>query len=211
VLQVDSDSDDSPTPLDDILVEDATLDPGVRRKGKHGLLQYLRSNVSQVINHLSADYEKRAPLHETLYVEEFRREESYPLPNEHETFWVDGAVGTQVRTSDVLVTSKVKSETKPTKVCTIIEICTKTMQMSVCAQKRKCWKALPPITIETGYDLLTEAGRDRAFKELKRLRLDLIVAEWMCDPWSNIQTLTLLKVAWPRNMFIRNVPFINTC
>ena len=65
--------------------------------------------------------------------------------------------------------------------------------MSIRAQRRKCWEALPPITIETGFDLLTVDGRDRAFKELKHLRPDLIVAEWMCDPWSNIQNLNIAK------------------
>ena len=108
VLQIDSDNDDPPILPDDTSIDGATFDPGIRRKGKHGLLQYLRSNVNHVVDYLSADHEKRAPLHETLYVEDFRREESYPLPNEHETFWVDGDVGTQVRTSEVLFTLKSK-------------------------------------------------------------------------------------------------------
>ena len=120
MLQIDSDNDDPPILPDDTSIDGATFDPGIRRKGKHGLLQYLRSNVNHVVEYLSADYEKRAPLHETLYVEDFRREESYPLPNEHETFWVDGNIGTQVPTSEVLFTSKVKATGEPTKVRTLI-------------------------------------------------------------------------------------------
>ena len=75
----------------------------------------------------------------------------------------------------------------------MVEICTKTMNLSIRAGKRKCWKAFPPITIETGYDLLTKRGRDDAFAKLQTILPDLIVAEWMCDPWSNIQNINLAK------------------
>ena len=83
VLQIDSDDEAPPILPDNFSIDGATSDPGIRLKGKHGLLQYLRSNVNHLVEYLSADHDKRAPLHETLYVEDFHREESYPLPNEH--------------------------------------------------------------------------------------------------------------------------------
>ena len=67
------------------------------------------------------------------------------------------------------------------------------MNLSIRAGKRKCWKAFPPITIETGYDLLTKRGRDDAFAKLQTMLPDFIVAEWMCDLWSNIQNINLAK------------------
>ena len=55
------------------------------------------------------------------------------------------------------------------------------------------WQAMTPISIEQGYDLLTDVGRSQAERYLRKEKLDLIVAEWMCDPFSQIQNINLAK------------------
>ena len=53
------------------------------------------------------------------------------------------------------------------------------------------WKALTPLSIEQGFDLLTQDGRDRAEKVRRTEKPDLIVGEWMCDPFSQVQNLNI--------------------
>ena len=55
------------------------------------------------------------------------------------------------------------------------------------------WKALTPLSIEQGFDLLTQAGRDAAEKVLRTEKPDLIVGEWMCDPFSQMQHMNISK------------------
>ena len=52
---------------------------------------------------------------------------------------------------------------------------------------------MTPISIEQGFDLLTDAGRSRAEQYLRKEKPDLIVAEWMCDPFSQMQNINLAK------------------
>ena len=77
-LQIDSDSDSD------------RIDNGISSDrisiGKHCVLQHLRSNVKNLEETLQSDHKSRSPIHETLYVDDFRRSHSYPLPNNHETF-----------------------------------------------------------------------------------------------------------------------------
>ena len=75
VLQVDSDSDSdrmdngvSSMPSDRISI------------GKHCVLQHLRSNVKKLDETLQTGHKSRSPIHEILYVDEFRRSHAYPLP-----------------------------------------------------------------------------------------------------------------------------------
>ena len=147
VLQVDSDSDSDHTTNG--------ICPDLISVGKHCLLQHLCSNVHKLEETLQSDHKVRSPIHETLYVEEFRRSHTYPIPNNHETFWTDGDTGIPVPSSHVLFAAKSKCNPRPKHIRTMVEICTKTMHLSIPAGKRKCRKAFPPITIETGYDLLT--------------------------------------------------------
>ena len=70
----------------------------------------------------------------------------------------------------------------------LIEICTATLCMTIEAAARG-WTGLPPLTIETGYDLLTTDGRSRAKAQLCKDLPDVIVAEWPCDPfcsWTHV-------------------------
>jgi hypothetical protein len=152
VLQIDSDNDSD-------LIGDGISDPDRISIGKHCVLQHLRSNVKKLEETLQSDHKSRSPIYETLYVDEFRRSHTYPLPNNHETFWADGDIGQPIPSSQVLFASKSKGKPKPKRIRTMVEICTKTMNLSIRANKRKCWKAFPPITIETGFDLLTKHGR----------------------------------------------------
>ena len=55
------------------------------------------------------------------------------------------------------------------------------------------WQALTPLSIEQGYNLLTQEGRDRAEKVLRIEKPDLIVGEWMCDPFSQMQNSNIGK------------------
>ena len=81
------------------------------------------------------------------------------------------------------------------KVRKIMEICTWTMMISSLAVERdpEHWNVCKPITIETGYNLLTKSGRKKADKYLAAEKPDLIVAEWMCSPFSSTQNLNLGK------------------
>ena len=49
------------------------------------------------------------------------------------------------------------------------------------------------MSIEQGYNLLTQDGRDRAEKVLRTEKSDFIVGEWMCDPFSQIQSINIGK------------------
>ena len=81
------------------------------------------------------------------------------------------------------------------RVSKIIEICSLTLAMSSAAiNSPGCnWKALTPLSIEQGYDLLTQDGRDRAEKVLRIEKPALTVGEWMCDPFSQVQNLNIGK------------------
>ena len=74
----------------------------------------------------------------------------------------------------------------------IIEICTLTMRLTTRARNRG-WHGLDPITLETGFDLLTESGRQKAFRHLVNVDPDVIVGEWMCDPFSQMQNINRCK------------------
>ena len=71
----------------------------------------------------------------------------------------------------------------------IVEICSLTLGLTAAAlaSATMAWQALTPISIEQDFDLLTDSGRSRAETYLHKEKLDLIVAEWMCDPFSSWQ------------------------
>ena len=81
-----------------------------------------------------------------------------------------------------LASELLESKAKGRRNCKMVEICTSTMQMTVTALKRG-WKSCSPITIETGFDLLTENGRKKGFLYLQQHLPDVIIAEWPCDPF----------------------------
>ena len=81
------------------------------------------------------------------------------------------------------------------KVRKVMDICTWTMMISSLAVERdpEHWKLCRPIKSETGYNLLTKSGRKKADKYLESEKPDLIVAEWMCSPFSSTQNFNLGK------------------
>ena len=95
----------------------------------------------------------------------------------------------------VLLTQLVRSGLHMLKPRKMIEICTYTMNMSKAAQQSKTgsWIALTPISIETGFDLLTVMGRLKAENYLRREKPDLIIGEWMCGPFSQFQNINMAK------------------
>jgi hypothetical protein len=78
------------------------------------------------------------------------------------------------------------------------------MNMSKAAQQSKTgsWIALTPISIETGFDLLTTMGRLKAENYLRREKPDLIIGEWMCGPFSQFQNINMAKSPEMRNKII---------
>ena len=77
----------------------------------------------------------------------------------------------------------------------IVEICSFTLMMTSVALTSLTgnWQAMTPISIEQGFDLLTVAGRNKADDYLHTEKPDLIVAEWMCDPFCQIQDVNIAK------------------
>ncbi len=161
------------------------------------LKKYLKSKVSIIIDTLEKDRYQHPPVHETLLLDVQERTDEYPLPNPEETWWMDGEIGQPIEKSDILLNLEAnlldsKTAVKPDHPRTIIEICTKTMKITERAQLRG-WKTYAPITIETGFDLLTTSGRQKAMTMLRKLKPDVIIAEWMCDPWSQMQNINISK------------------
>ena len=66
------------------------------------------------------------------------------------------------------------------------------MRLTTRARNRG-WHGLDPITLETGFDLLTESGGQKAFRHLVNVDPDVIVGEWMCDPFSQMQNINRCK------------------
>ena len=87
----------------------------------------------------------------------------------------------------------------------VMEICTWTMMISSLAVERdpEHWKVCRPITIETGFNLLKKSGRKKADKHLEKEKPDLIVAEWMCSPFSSTQNMNLGKGGDIRDRILR--------
>ena len=86
--------------------------------------------------------------------------------------------------------AQVKPPVSGGRVRKLVEICTYTMMMTAAAlsSTTQNWVAMTPISIEQGFDLLTPKGRDDAERYLKQEAPDLIIAEWMCDPWCSMQS-----------------------
>ena len=67
------------------------------------------------------------------------------------------------------------------------------MTAAALASSTMNWNAMTPISIEQGFDLLTETGRRNAERYIQQEQPDLIVAEWMCDPYSKIRNVNFAK------------------
>ncbi len=139
----------------------------------------------------------------------------YPLPDPTQVWWTDvPPVGRAVSSTKDVVDPVLKvaydatslrkfkeylnhivesASTKRTwkKQGSIVQICANTARLSETASTRG-WKIFL-ITIETGFDLLTDRGRQLAWKRLVKGKPDVIVFEFMCDPWSVMQNVSLAK------------------
>ena len=49
------------------------------------------------------------------------------------------------------------------------------------------WDVLEPITLESGFDLLTQKGRAEAMAYLEKERPDVVVFAWPCTPWTRMR------------------------
>ena len=78
------------------------------------------------------------------------------------------------------------------------------MNMSKAAQQSKTgsWIALTPISIETGFGLLTSTGRLKEENYLRRETPDLIIGEWMCGPFSQFQNINMARNPELRNKIL---------
>ena len=96
--------------------------------------------------------------------------------------------------TDVKATDDRKPASKG-KVRQLVEICSLTLMMTAAALASSTtnWNAMTPISIEQGFDLLTEMGRRNAEQYIRQEKPDLIVAEWMCDPYSQKQNIYFAK------------------
>ena len=70
----------------------------------------------------------------------------------------------------------------PDQSLSIMEICTATERVTQEAVSRG-WTGLPPVTIESGFDLTTSRGVADAWKHLYKHRPDVLVLAWPCNPW----------------------------
>jgi len=70
----------------------------------------------------------------------------------------------------------------------LMEIFTFTAMATAVASERG-WQTCNPVSLETGYDLLTHDGRTAAWRHIERENPDALVVAWPCDPWSSIQNL----------------------
>ena len=70
----------------------------------------------------------------------------------------------------------------------LMEIFTFTAMATAVASERG-WQTCNPVSLETGYDLLTHDGRTAAWRCIEREKPDALIVAWPCDPWSSIQNL----------------------
>ena len=75
-----------------------------------------------------------------------------------------------------------------TSVPSIVEVCSSSLRLTSIAKSRG-WKALPGISLESGFDLTTKSGADAAWKELYKCKPDVIACAWPCDPWCSWMNL----------------------
>ena len=189
---------------------------GTLRKGKPGLRRYLASRlrrVKEIFRKDSEDYKDIKELdpdpqtdHVVIAVEPVLPTESppplpelpQPIPRRDEAYEV-----LRVDQEQPLPKVSKNQYNKPTRKWTnasmlkprkILEICTWTMLISTIAlEKDSNWHVCTPVSIEHGFDLLTPQGRKKGAEYIYKEKLDLIVGEWMCSPFSSLQNLNLAK------------------
>ena len=98
--------------------------------------------------------------------------------SQHNSTPVKHTDNTPVFKADVKETGNRRPASKG-KVRRLVEICSLTLMMTAAALASTTtnWNAMTPISIEQGFDLLTESGRRNAERYLQQEKQDLIVAE----------------------------------
>ena len=98
----------------------------------------------------------------------------------------------------------------------IMEICTWTMMVTIVAASRG-WETWQPITIESGYDLTTDAGVARAKNDINKACPDVIVFAWVCTPWTIMQNMNIRvpghaqRLAAQRALHMKMLSFAEWC
>ena len=91
----------------------------------------------------------------------------------------------------------------------VFEIWTWTEIVTTTAEDHPDWIGLAPISIETGYDLLTQDGVSRARDKILLEDPDLVVLAFPCAPWSVLQHLQNAEVkAANRDRQAKHRPFL---
>ena len=181
------------------------------RKAKPGLAKYIKNRMQRVYEILKGEDKHKQQQ------EQVHKEEDTQPPQGHVTLDVEVDKPTQQQVLTTNTTTSLPSEpkldknkrvawtSKPMqKVRKIMEICTWTMMISTLALEvpNGKWQVCTPVSIEHGYDLLTETGRRKAEKYVHHEKPDLIVGEWMCSPFSSLQHINLSKSPELRNKIL---------
>ena len=69
-----------------------------------------------------------------------------------------------------------------------LEVCTWNLALSTAARQRG-WEVWEPISLETGFDLLTPSGQKEAFEHVQHVRPSVLAFAWPCTCWSPLQNL----------------------
>ena len=73
----------------------------------------------------------------------------------------------------------------------ILELFTWSCMLSMTATERGCWEAWEPISLESGWDVSTMAGQDKAMCYIQEVEPDLLMIAWPCGPWSPLQNISV--------------------
>ena len=73
----------------------------------------------------------------------------------------------------------------------ILELFTWSCMLSMTATERGCWEAWEPISLESGWDVSTMAGQDKAMRHIQEVEPDLLMIAWPCGPWSPLQNISV--------------------
>ncbi|CAK0857899.1 unnamed protein product, partial [Prorocentrum cordatum] len=93
----------------------------------------------------------------------------------------------------------VKSRSKRWK---FLEIFSWTLALS-CEASAQGWQVMPPISIETGFDLYTRSGRARAWREVVDNKPDVVAMAWPCDPWTVMHNYQAHRPAFQKELQVR--------
>ena len=71
----------------------------------------------------------------------------------------------------------------------ILELCTWSCMLSI--TERGCWEAWEPISLESGWDVSTMDGQNKAMQYLQEAESDVLMIAWPCGPWSPLQNISM--------------------